>query len=112
MCSILTGEKQKLSAKRVTKFAQQKLTHERFKTILQTDDFFKPLNTRTGSFRHQLQTIKTNKLSLSSFDDKRYVLEDGISPLPHGRYKIRDVHVGQIILVEPEWGYEDDEIRK
>ena len=110
MYSILAGGKQKLSAKGVTKFAQRKLPHELFKTILQTGDSFKTLNTRIGSTRHQLQTIKTNKLSLSSFDDKRYVLEDGISTLPHGHYMIRDVHVEQDILDEPEWGYEDEEM--
>ena len=108
MYSILAGGKQKLSAKGVTKFAQRKLTHELFKTILQTGDSFKTLNTRIGSTRHQLQAIKTNKLSLSSFDDKRYVLEDGISTLPHGHYMIRDVHVEQDILDEPEWEYEDE----
>ena len=59
-----------------------------------------------GSQKHQLQTIKTNKVSLSSFDDKRYVLEDGISTLPLGHYMIRDVHVKQDFMNEPEWGYE------
>ena len=49
-------------------------------------------------------------MSLSSSDDKRYVLEDGISTLPHGHYMIRDVHVEQDIVDEPEWGYEEEEI--
>ena len=57
-----------------------------------------------------MQTIETNKLSLSSFDNNRYVLEDGISTLPHGHYTIRDVHVEQDILDEREWGYEDEEM--
>ena len=39
---------------------------------------------------------------LSSYDDNRYVLEDGISTLSHGHYMIRDVHVEQDILDEPE----------
>ena len=59
---------------------------------------------------HQLQTIKSNKMSLSSFVDKRYVLEDGISTLPLGHYMIRDVHVEQDIVDEPESRYEEEEI--
>ena len=64
---------------------------------------------RIGSEKHQLQTIKTNKVSLSSFDDKRFILEDGISTLPHGHYMIRDVHVTQDIIDEPDWGNEGNE---
>ena len=71
---------------------------------------FKALKTRIGSTRHKLQTIKTNRLSLSSFDDERYELKDGIWTLPHGHYMIRGVHVEQDILDEPEWGYEDKEM--
>ena len=50
-----------------------------------------------------------NKLSLSSFDDKRFILEDGISTLPHGHYLIRDVHATQDIIDERDWGNEEDE---
>ena len=64
---------------------------------------------RIGSEKHQLQTIKTNKMSQSSFDDKRFILEDGISTLPHGTCKIRDVHVTQDIIDETDWGNEEDE---
>ncbi|XP_048248029.1 uncharacterized protein LOC125377949 [Haliotis rufescens] len=37
---------------------------------------------------HQLYTASINKISLSPFDDKRYVLNDGIHTLAHGHYKI------------------------
>ena len=64
---------------------------------------------RIGSQKHQLQTIKTNKVSLSSFD-KRYVLKDDISTLPLGQYMIREVHVEQDIVDEPEWNNEREEL--
>ena len=59
---------------------------------------------------HQLQTRRTR--CLNYFDDKRYVLEDGISTLPLGHYMIRDVHVEQDIVDEPEWRYEEKDTIK
>ena len=62
MCSILVGGRQKLSAKG---FVQKDLKHELYKKVLHTGNSFKTINMRIGSEKHQLQTIKTNKVSLS-----------------------------------------------
>ena len=109
MYSILVGGRQKLSAKGVCRFAQKDLNHELYKKVLHTGKSFRTINMRIGSEKHQMQTIRTNKVSLSSFDDKRFILEDGISTLPHGHYMIRDVHVTQDIIDEPDWGNEEQE---
>jgi hypothetical protein len=45
-------------------------------------------NVSIRSFKHQLMTIKSNKLTYNSNDDKRYVLEDKVHTLAHGHYKI------------------------
>ena len=39
------------------------------------------------SEKHQLYTIKQNKVSLAPYDDKRYLLEDRVTSLPYGHYK-------------------------
>lgn len=39
-------------------------------------------------FKHKLMTIKTNKLTLNNFDDKRVILEDKIHTLTHGHFRI------------------------
>ena len=39
------------------------------------------------SKKHQLRLYKVNKTSLSCYDDKRYILEDGITSYAHGHYK-------------------------
>ena len=39
---------------------------------------------RIGSKTHNLRTYETNKRSLSCFDDKRYILENGINTLAYG----------------------------
>ena len=39
---------------------------------------------------HQIGIYKVNKISLSCYDDKRFILEDGITSYAHGHYKIKD----------------------
>ena len=41
------------------------------------------------SKNHQLFTVEINKAGLHPFDDKRYILPDGITTLAHGHYKLR-----------------------
>ena len=38
---------------------------------------------RIQSKKHKLGTYEIDKISLSCFDDKRYVLDDGIYPLSY-----------------------------
>ena len=48
---------------------------------------------------HQLQTIRTNKVSLSCSDEKRYIIGDGITCLPSAQNAIRDkAHIGDYHL--------------
>ena len=109
MYSILVGGRQKVSAEGVCRFAQKDLNHDLYKTILRTGKSHKTINMSISSHMHQLQTIKTNKVSLSSFDDKRFILDDDISTLPHGYYMTIDVELTQDIIDEPDWGNEEDE---
>ncbi|XP_022163064.1 uncharacterized protein LOC111028643 [Myzus persicae] len=46
-------------------------------------------NVSIRSFKHQLMTIKTIKLTYNSFDDKRVILEDKIHTLAYGHYSIK-----------------------
>jgi len=45
-------------------------------------------NVSIRSFKHQVKTIKTMKLTLNGSDDKRFVLEDCVHTYAHGHYKI------------------------
>ena len=38
---------------------------------------------------HRVYTTRTTKTSLSAFDSKRYLLEDGIQSLAYGHYKTK-----------------------
>jgi len=47
------------------------------------------VNMSIRSFKHQVKTIKSLKMSLNRFDDKRVVGEDRIHTLAYGHYKLR-----------------------
>ena len=40
------------------------------------------------SINHILVTYESNKISLSAFDDRRYILDDEIKSLPYGHKDI------------------------
>ena len=40
------------------------------------------------SFKHKLYTVDTEKIALRAFDDKKYILDDGINSLAYGDYRI------------------------
>ena len=42
------------------------------------------------SKKHQLGLYKVNKVSLSCYDDKKHILEDGITSYAHGHYKVKE----------------------
>jgi len=46
-------------------------------------------NVSIRSFKHKLMTIKTNKITLNNYDDKRVVLEDKIHTVAHGHYSLK-----------------------
>jgi len=47
------------------------------------------VNMSIRSFKHQVKTIKSLKMTLNRSDDKRVIGEDGIRTLAYGHYKLR-----------------------
>ena len=77
----------KHSAKGITKVTQRLLIHEKYIETLASGNLVRAENTRIISERHHLNTVRANKNALSAYDDKRYILSDGISTLPYGHYR-------------------------
>ena len=50
------------------------------------------------SKKHNVNTIKVNKICLSCFDNKKYLLNDGISSYAYGLHKIREYEKINIIV--------------
>lgn len=90
MYSQNLGTKAKKVAKGVKKnIIEHELTHHLYKGCLFNDTVEYHNMKSIRSYSHELYTVSLNKVSLSSYDNKRYVLEDGINTLAHGHYKIK-----------------------
>lgn len=46
-------------------------------------------NVSTRSYKHEVKTIKTCKLSYNRFDDKRFILDYQINTLAHSHNRIK-----------------------
>ena len=68
---------------------KNELCHEHYKETLLNCTEMKSTMYGLRSDRHIMYCDKINKVSLSAFDDKRYWLDDGISSLAYGHYKIK-----------------------
>ena len=75
----------------------EKITCKGHNNFIELQEFFDTLfkkkilrHTMRGirSKNHNLETYKTNKRSLSCFDDKRYILKNGINTLAYGHKDI------------------------
>ncbi|XP_041361970.1 uncharacterized protein LOC121377941 [Gigantopelta aegis] len=88
MYSVLYEGKEKKIAKGVSKTVIKKvLKHTMYKKCLFEHSQLRHSMTNIQSVNHQLYSVATNMISLSPYDDKRYVLEDGIHTLAHGHYR-------------------------
>ena len=95
--------KQKCSAKGTTKAAQKDLHHDRFTNTLLNNRTVRAENTRIQSNKHVLNTVVTNRVALSAFDDKRYIMDNGIDTIPYGHYSLREQVFYNQIFEDPDW---------
>ena len=59
--------------------AKKELNHEKYRRALieQTDEYVQ--QTMLRSYKHQVSTIVQQKVGLTAYDDKRFMLEDGVN---------------------------------
>ena len=67
---------------------ENSITHEDYKTCLRTGKEQLRKQNILRSYEHEVFTEEVNKIALSSIDDKRYILDDGIHTLAWGHYRI------------------------
>ena len=83
------GKNEKTS-KGVRKYVIKKnITHENYKDcLLNGKQMLHSMRTKRSD-HHQIGSYQLNLISLSCFDDKKYIHEDGIHSYAYGNYKIR-----------------------
>ena len=64
------------------------IKHEDYKEVLFNNKQIHHTMKTIRSSNHQLGSYELNKVSLSCFDDKRYIANDGINSFAYGNYKI------------------------
>ena len=81
--------KNEKAAKVVRKYVIKKtITHENYKDCLLNGKQMLHSMRTIGSDHHQIGSYQLNKISLSCFDDKRYIHEDRIHSYTYGHYQI------------------------
>ena len=69
---------------------EKSITHEDYKTCLETGKEQLRRQNIIRSYEHVLYTEEVNKIALSAADDKRYLLKDSFDTLAWGHRKIKD----------------------
>ena len=67
---------------------QNVITHQDYKDCLFEQKIKMASMKQIRSDRHQVYSIKLNKIGLSPYDDKRYIMGDGMHTLAHGHHTI------------------------
>ena len=78
-----------MTAKGVKKYViKNKLTHDNFKNVIAKKDRMRHKMNTIRSTKHIIGTYEIQKVTLSCFDDKRYLLDDGVSSYAYGNMRI------------------------
>ena len=86
---IKSNEKGGKTAKGIKKnVIKNNIKHEDYKNVLLNNEQSHHKMKTIRSQKHQLGSYEINKVSLSCFDDKRYIHDNGISSYAYGHYKI------------------------
>ena len=78
----------KITAKGVSKAAKRDISCRDFEEVLREGKRIRVQNRRFGSENYINYSILENKWGLSAFDDKKYILDDGIHTLSYGHKDI------------------------
>ena len=89
MCSyVKDNDKNEKTAKGIKKYLIKKITHQDYKDTLQNNRQIYHSMKTIRSVHHQVGSY--DKISLSCFDDKRYINADGQTSYAYGHYKINN----------------------
>ena len=67
---------------------KKNITHKNYKNVLYNHEQMHHTMKTIRSNNHQLGSYELKKVSLSCFDDKRYIHDNGVTSYTYGHYKI------------------------
>ena len=83
----LDDDSEKKTAKGIVSIViKNHLKHAQYKHILDTGERMTSSMKMIRSSDHNIYTVNVTKISLSAFDDKRFIQDDGISSYVYGHY--------------------------
>jgi len=82
------NEMEKVVGKGVPKHKLQNMNHQDLLDTLRQNIIKEVTTQHLRSFKHHVFTIQQKKVALSPFDNKRYLMEDGVTTLPYGHMEI------------------------
>jgi len=89
MYSYLLGDEEHKKAKGIRKnVIKNEIKHQNYLDVLFNGKRMHHQMNTIRSESHQINSYHINKVSLSPFDDKRYILKDEVTSLAYGHYKI------------------------
>ena len=89
----LDDDSEKKTAKGIVRNVIKKhLKHENYKQILDSGGRMNSSMKMIRSFDHDIYTVNVTKVSLSAYDDKRYILDDGVTSHAYGHFRIDEQH--------------------
>eukprot|EP00116_Pleurobrachia_bachei_P015963 sb/3476225/ len=88
-CSPECGIGHSARAKGVSSTAKKRITHEDYIQTLLTRGTTMTKSRAIRTLNNELYSVDICKRGLSAFDDKKFILNDGISTLSYGHYKLK-----------------------
>jgi len=87
-CSESCFQGHSATAKGVSKAAKKKISHADFLSVLNKGDSATCVNRSIRSYGRTLYSIEVKKRSLYAYDDKKFIMDNGIDTLSYGHFRL------------------------
>ena len=88
LCPTIQSDWHSATVKGVSKTAKKNISHDDFMGVLKNQNATTCINRSIRSFNRTLYSIEVKKRSLFAYDDKKFILENGIDTLSYGHHSI------------------------
>ena len=93
----LGGEGKQVGKGIVRAVLKNQISHEDYVATITGKKLSDAAMTTVRSDGHHIKTIQQRKITLSPFDDKRYIRDDGVRTYAHGHTSIEDIEFSRMV---------------